>query len=1280
MQWTRSIHLERWADELAARGQLPHLIRRLVRRTIPSLTSLDFPAEEQVQRPGFDGIVDCPTGNQFVPSGRSGWEMGVGDNPKTKANQDHKTRTEEMSADEQREIVFVFVTPRPWRREDRDEWIKEKKAISHWKAVVVHDGNDLEHWLEIAPEIDIWFSRLIGKAPTGVRDLGSYWDSLRLIAEPALSAAVFMASREPEVTSVTKWLSDPASSLFMRTSGLSDGVDFLAALSSEKDQEKLQDAIIVYSMEAWQDLASRREPLILVVAPTLELQASEISGAVNAGHHVFLSGARGNMASYSDQALRRQDCYSVSEALTAAGYPEARSLGFAKAACGSSSILKRLITKHRETEFPSWSRDDVRASIAPLALVGGWRHVSPEAPPRNPKMPSIGSDPPIDVLLVSDLLGCKPDELDGIVTRWQIGTEPLLIRFGDSVFVASREDAWYLLGGMISQDQLLRFCDYACMVLEEDNPAFDLEKDKRWMANLLGKAHTLSDELRTSIVETLALMATHPTADTPVANVDFGLAVRRVMERVLPQAASWQRWASFNTDLMIIAEADPDFLLARVESDLASTNPYIPSLFQDTGHSLFGGGSLHTSLLWALEGLAWSPNYLSRVAVCLAKLAAGEPKVSSGNHPGDSLHRILLSWHWHTSASVPERIDAIAAVMKAEPVVGWKLLTSLLPGATRHCHSTHMPRWRTWADGWSRNEIHRTAFRYHLAIADLTFQMAGNDPEKWALVLDGMLRYNPEISERVLCILENPLGVNTGSADGKFALWTVLRALVARHERYAEADWTFEEPILRRLAAIRDRLEPTDPLLKYQWLFHHQAEVPGIDRVSFQEHDQALHERRLAGMQEIIAQHGSNACFQMLERGYDPGNVGWIAGAIDAVSCEHVGLPATLESADQKRLTFVGSFIANRFRRFRWTFANSLPCKDWKSNQVAAFARCFGFICDAEIWNWVEEFGSEPARAYWQNVRVHLHEPSVGDIRRGTRSLMEVGRGFSAIDLLQLAVHYKVMPPSDLIAEVLEMGSSPRNTETPDRQNGPQYSVQQLVKILQKDTAFERLRLVRIEWLYLSMLDPEYSETGPETLVAVIEAEPAHYVELLRKVYRAQNEEPDDEPLSEQELLVAQHARTLLDRLSRLPGTQSDGTLDMTFLRNWINAVRQLASECDRASICDVVLAELIVRSTRREDSDWPPLEVATLMEEIGTESFFRSFKTSIVNTRGVTTRGLDTGGEPERVQAERCRHLAEHARPASQKVAEAFLEMAKHYEIDAKREDDEAHRRRVGR
>src|SRR5262245_5348651 len=108
MSWTRAVHLIQWADTMEARHTLSLLLRRLVRSTVPTLTTLNFPWAEQGQRPGFDGVVETPQGNRFVPDKASGWEIGVEKSPKGKADEDLEKRTNEVPAEEQRCTAFVF--------------------------------------------------------------------------------------------------------------------------------------------------------------------------------------------------------------------------------------------------------------------------------------------------------------------------------------------------------------------------------------------------------------------------------------------------------------------------------------------------------------------------------------------------------------------------------------------------------------------------------------------------------------------------------------------------------------------------------------------------------------------------------------------------------------------------------------------------------------------------------------------------------------------------------------------------------------------------------------------------------------------------------------------------------------------------------------------------------------------------------------------------------------------------------------------------------------------
>src|SRR5262249_57182643 len=107
-------------------------------------------------------------------------------------------------------------------------------------------------------------------------DLQSYGNALRSLAEHPLTPAVFTGSRETELAAVRKWLGSQPESFLLKTYGLTDGIDFLAALGSASGEgENLHNALIVHIIEAWRYLSTSREPLVLVAAPTLKLSATD---------------------------------------------------------------------------------------------------------------------------------------------------------------------------------------------------------------------------------------------------------------------------------------------------------------------------------------------------------------------------------------------------------------------------------------------------------------------------------------------------------------------------------------------------------------------------------------------------------------------------------------------------------------------------------------------------------------------------------------------------------------------------------------------------------------------------------------------------------------------------------------------------------------------------------------------------------------------------------------------------------------------------------------------
>jgi hypothetical protein len=1277
MAWTRAVHLDTWGSEQESRHTLPLLVRRLALRTLRSIQKLDFPAGEQIGRSGFDGTIKTDEGNRFVPTGASAWEMGAGDNPKKKANDDFKTRTEKTSEEERKNIHFVFVTCRNW--EGKGEWIDEKSEKPEWASISVLDANDLEHWLEIAPDVDVWLSHLMGRVSEGVEGLEAYWKRLRAIAETPLLPSVFTVSREEEMGSLRKWLVEPADSLFIQTDGLTDGLDFLSAFAQQDEQELLKFALIVDTREAWQRLSASRESLILVSSPTLQLSSADTAGAVENGHYVFISGPRGIVGKERSLKLRRQDHYQVGKALQESGFSESKARSFARAFCGSSSILKRLIAQHPDTAFPDWSHPDERTKLAAFALAGGWADVEPKLTSEGEDRPRLGSPPPQDVSVVTKLIGCTKEELETIVTRWRQGPEPLFIRFRNEVLVASREDAWYLLASSITNSQLNRFKDLAVIALSEDNPKFDLEPDKQWMANVYGKSHTLSSDLRDSLIETLALMNTYRTADESDVTKVFPSAVSAVLEQILPAKSTWQRWASLGPNLMVIAEADPDFLLRRIENDLESEDPSLPELFIQHGSHFFGSSN-HTNLLWSLESMAWSPEFLNRVAIVLAKLATRIANIkTNANRPEASLTEIFLLWLWHTNASKNQRIKALSDVLEADPQAGWNLLKSILPGGLKTTSmNTYIPRWRPWADGWSREKVNSEFCIYGMAVAELTISVAGKDPDKWAEIVDNMLRFNSEITSKVISELTALAHDKAIAGNPSFQLWKELREIVAKHEQYEDAEWTFDEDLRLKLAEIRDKIAPDDAILRNQWLFDLHVRLSKVDADNFKAHEKALHEARERALQGIVTQAGANGVFRLLELAPAAYHIGWIIGDQRLLSPSEAKLPEILDSEQRSDLEFINSYVARRFFLEQWTFIKSLGIGDWTEKQISALARCLPF--NEEIWAWIEARGQGVKSEYWRSIRGYLYEPTLLSVRIAINALIEVGRPFEAIDHLHVAFLQKVELESDYIASVLEAALHIKDVDPAETRKSRSYEIQQLVGALQKDKTFDRPRLAHIEWGFLPALDKHSSPVRPDTLIDALGAVPSLFIDLLKLMFRGKNESPRAESLSEPDQQRAEYAYQLINDIDRLPGTEAD-KVDYTYLRTWIDDVRTMATECDRISVCDITIGQIMARASKDSDGICVPSpELAALMQQIGSEKLFDGLVNGIMNSRGTTWRNPLDGGKQERELAARYRELADTYKATSSKLAEALKHVARYYEANAVMEDEDAAREKIGR
>src|SRR5262249_36884607 len=132
---------------------------------------------------------------------------------------------------------------------------------------------------------------------------------------------------------------------------------------------------------------------------------------------------------------------------------------------------------------------------------------------------------------------------------------------------------------------------------------------------------------------------------------------------------------------------------AAIDEALGQGPPPILTLFQQGGGPL--GGEYLSSLLWALEALAWEPQYLGHVSGILARLDRIDPPNSKwANRPRNSLRHIFLLWMPQTYASLDERLVVLDRLRNEQPDVAWRLMLDILPKGHDVGHYSAQPRWR----------------------------------------------------------------------------------------------------------------------------------------------------------------------------------------------------------------------------------------------------------------------------------------------------------------------------------------------------------------------------------------------------------------------------------------------------------------------------------------------------------------------------------------------------------------------------------------------------------
>ena len=402
--------------------------------------------------------------------------------------------------------------------------------------------------------------------------------------------------------------------------------------------------------------------------------------------------------------------------------------------------------------------------------------------------------------------------------------DPPFEKEGDVWKVRAPVDALAHLGPLVGERDILRLREVIQAVFSEIDPALELPEDQRPYAQLSGKRLQHSGWLRTGLATTLVLMAVlHEQLRLTNTNCMLDHFVERLVADLPDLAADYRRIASLHGELTLLMEAAPRPLLTALGRMLEGNGSTIAPIFQDKDPVF--SQSPHTGLLWALETLAWDPQYIVDATLTLAKLARVDPGGKLMNRPINSLRDILVAWLPNTNAPLSQRIAALDQIIKLVPEIGWPLVLKLLPGYHEVISPTAEPRYRE--AGASEREIvtYGLVHKTYDQVIERAFRLAGQDPERWTSLVQKMSAFNDSQRKSMLEIL-------TGFAtklppDQQHALWSALRGELARHRAYSSAQWAMNENQLLPFEALLRRLEPSDAVIQVVWLFNdYHPDIP----------------------------------------------------------------------------------------------------------------------------------------------------------------------------------------------------------------------------------------------------------------------------------------------------------------------------------------------------------------------------------------------------------------------------------------------------------------------
>lgn len=1219
-------YFERWGSLATSKSEMAELATQLVMNTLPNDgSSYDIPMGSSTFCGGWDGYVESVGAHHFIPEGKSGWEFGAVANVPGKANSDYDTRTNGIPDDEKKETTFVFVTPSFW--EKKGEWVAEKKKDNKWKDIRVYDSDSLSQWIYQLPVATEWFANKIGLfTNTGIVLPQMRWNEIAVGPKGiVLQPRFYTAGRERVIEEVRNMVEGKPGLKAFKASSREEALAFILAAGqslAEPVQSKFMGkSVVVDSKDSLRQMASKMNAINIVTH--LEDNSTVYQAATN--NMVLVALGPDDDFRQDVVTLPVPERHALVEELVSYGIaePEANKIVFTNN-CNLTLIRKEL-------GFPSagakWIEKETLNELQPALLLSRWNENFED-----------------DTKLLCAYKGVEYKKYQTSLDQWLKQPVSPLTKTGP---------VWRLTSPLMLWTE---------MSAQLDESFFNGIKNA-FESVFVDAKEKYSDQLKEGLLQTLIIIALYgDRLGLPIGNAQEW--VDTLLKRLLHEATP-EKWVEISDHLPLIAEASPDVFLQEIELAIKEQTPVITALFEEKNGFAYPQ-SHHTSLLWALEALAWHPSYLERVTRILLRLTEMDPGGRLSNRPFNSLVDIYLPWKPHTSVDLSGRLAVLDKCLSDGYPEMWKMLLAMLPKPGAVTSGTYKLKWRDYEfgeeQGYSPAVIYDTE---KWAVARLMNAFDGDDKNLASLIermepVDRPLRH-----ELILWLPEAVKLIRGSNIETRKALRETLwyQNLTGIKERYALTEEESDSVRVAYEATIPDDLKE-----KYTWLFDeyypHIPEKPDVDEEDVYVNARQTERLRKKACAELIDKLGIDEVVALRDAVKEPQTLG---ATLAAFSID--GLTATVCRllGSEKDAKFTKGYIATLESKQGKGFFSSLfeACKKdgFTKEELTSLLLCFEQ--NRKLWDYIETLDADIQQMYWERVPAifwggYKEENTLYMISK----LASVGRGLDAMN--DSWIYAKEMPTA-VIENLLQcvLKSKAELNDSIDHHPLGVY-IEQLHK---REDADKEL-LLQLEWMYLPVLRYDHKKDSLTLLNERLATNPDFVVELLCYLYKPETEEDQEKEPTEADRHNAMRAFYLFNQWRTIPGAGDEGTLDEKVLSQWVSAVLSKAAECGQYKHACSHLGQLFAHFPEwKDDAE----KLFAIVEPIEEKAFYSSYNAGLFNKRGITSRGPYEGGGIERGNAELFKGLYEKYNKKYPRVSKVFKDLWTQYERMAKEMDDEA-------